>query len=73
MLSCCVYLTHLLQVSTGSAGDLSLTKDDLLSGTATQGTDNAGKDLLLADQGGVLTCGQIAEADGEQKTSAGLR
>jgi len=50
-------VSHLLQVSTGSAGDLSLTEDDLLSGTTTQGTNNAGKDLLLADQGGVLTWG----------------
>jgi hypothetical protein len=48
-------VSHLLQVSTGSAGDLCLSEDHLLSGTATQGTYNAGKDLLLADQGGVLT------------------
>jgi hypothetical protein len=52
---CSCPVSHLLQVPAGSASDLCLSEDDLLSSTATQGADNAGKDLLLADQGGVLT------------------
>lgn len=47
---------HLLQVARGAGGDLGIAKDDLLSGAAAQGAHDARKDLLLADQAGVLAC-----------------
>ena len=45
---------HLLQVAGRARGDLSITKDDLLGSTAAESTHDAGEDLLLADEGGVL-------------------
>ncbi len=48
---------HLLQVARGAGGDLGITEDDLLGGAAAQGAHDARKDLLLADQAGVLACG----------------
>mmetsp|Transcript_2754 Transcript_2754/g.4944 ORF Transcript_2754/g.4944 Transcript_2754/m.4944 type:complete len:579 (+) Transcript_2754:492-2228(+) len=47
-------VSHLLQVPTGSTGGLGIAIDDLLRSTAPQGPDQAGKELLLADEGRVL-------------------
>ena len=46
--------SYLLQVTGGSSRDLSITKDNLLSGTSTQSPNNASKYLLLADESWVL-------------------
>ena len=45
---------HLLQVARGAGGDLRVSKDDLLSSTPSQSGNDAGKDLLLGQQSGVL-------------------
>lgn len=55
---------HLLQVARGACGDLWVSKDDLLSRTASQGRHNAGKDLLLGEQAGVLAGNEPGQALG---------
>ncbi len=61
---------NLLQVAGSTSGDLSVTEDDLLGSAAAQSAHDAGKDLLLADEGGVLAGhkpGQTARlASGDQ-------
>lgn len=46
---------YLRQVAGGTSGNLCIPKDYLLSGTPAQCSNNAGKDLLLADEGRVLS------------------
>lgn len=58
------YATHLLQVAGGSGGDLGVTEDNLLSGTATEGAHDARNDLLLGDQAGVLSWDEPGESLG---------
>ena len=43
-----------MQVASSASGNLRISKHNLLSGTATQGSHNAGEDLLLGDEGGVV-------------------
>ena len=54
----------LLQVASSTGGDLSFTKHNLLCSTATQGSHNAGKDLLLGDEGGIVVGNEPGEATG---------
>lgn len=56
--------TNLLQVARGTSGDLGIAEDDLLSSAAAQGPHDASKDLLLADEGGVLSRDEPGEAAG---------
>lgn len=61
---------NLLQVAGGAGGDLSVTEDDLLGSAAAQSAHDARKDLLLADEGGVLAghkpCQAARLASGDQ-------
>ena len=43
---------RLLQVAGSTGGDLGIAEDDLLGRAAAQGANDAGEDLLLADEGG---------------------
>lgn len=52
--TCAAEAAYLLQVTGGTSGDLSIPEDDLLGCPPTQGAHDASKDLLLADQGGIL-------------------
>lgn len=55
---------YLLQVAGGASGDLSISKDDLLCSATTQSAHDAGKDLLLADQGGILPRNKPSQTSG---------
>ena len=61
---------NLLQVAGSTSGDLSVTEDDLLGSAPAQSAHNARKDLLLADEGGVLAghkpCQTARLASGDQ-------
>ena len=48
--------TRLLQVAARAGGHLGVAEDALLGGAAAQRAHNARKDLLLADEAGVLAC-----------------
>lgn len=55
---------YLLEIAGGTRGDLGVPENDLLSSAAAEGSHDAGENLLLADEGGVLARHEPGQAAG---------